>query len=318
MLTDPILAKCGDRTSMPQLHPTSGSPENWFSNSILTQRDFYGITFDFFVNWSIYPNNITNIIWVKKILIQEFSYLDVLDNLNNVFENEIGMEYLYRLVSFAQKFKFIVQFVIFRDDYDWSIDTNEILIVTVSLNTTNNFIYEHEIITLEKFKSLIISYSGGPITIGSKGLTYGTSKLECYLSKTNSLYPGDVDLIILDNNNSPIALLEFKKHTLPITINKQGISNYYPNPDGRKYDRLAILADYISIESVKIPFFVVYYPTRKELVEGKLELLSRDSKGLTTNISSNFQLPNDNSEDGFLKIADKLKKAINYYYGLTK
>ena len=84
MLTKPFLAKCGDRSSMPKSHPSSGSPEEWLSDEMLAPHNLSGITFDFFVNWSATPNSITPVIWLKRILLPEFSYQQVLENLENI------------------------------------------------------------------------------------------------------------------------------------------------------------------------------------------------------------------------------------------
>jgi hypothetical protein len=186
--------------------------------------------------------------------------------------------------------------------------------VNLSNNNQQDLVDNHSIISIESFKELIRYNSGGPVQIGSKALIYGTSNLECYLSGTNSLYPGDVDLILLDRSNKPVGILEFKKHTLSTPISKQRLANYYPYPDGRKYNRLSILKDYLSNESNTVPFFVIYYPTNSECTEGRLELLHGAANNLSTKTASNFALPINNSHKEYSKMIDKLKKAIAYHY----
>lgn len=52
MFLSPYLAGCADRELMPKSHPKSGGPENWFSADALAHHNYYGLSFDFFVNWS--------------------------------------------------------------------------------------------------------------------------------------------------------------------------------------------------------------------------------------------------------------------------
>lgn len=314
MLVKPFLAKCSDRTSMPKSHPTSGNPEDWLSSELLLEHELLGITFDFFVDWSANPNKITPTIWVKRILKSEFTYAEVVADLHNVLITEFGFEYLERLISFCTDCQLQMQLIIFRDDFDWVNPLSEILVVNLSNNNQQDLVDKHSIISIEIFKELIRNNSGGPVQIGSKALIYGTSSLECYLSGTNSLYPGDVDLILLDRSNKPAGILEFKKHTLDTPISKQRLKNYYPYPDGRKYNRLSILKDYLSNESNTVPFFVIYYPTNSECTEGRLELLQGAANNLSTKTASNFALPINNSHEEYSKMIDKLKKAIAYHY----
>ena len=313
MLTKPFLAKCGDRSSMPKSHPSSGSPEEWLSDEMLAPHNLSGITFDFFVNWSATPNSITPVIWLKRILLPEFSYQQVLENLENILIEEFGSQQLRMLKSFGANNAFSIQFIIFNDNLNWSNSTSELLVVDLLCNNDANLSFIPSVVSIDNFKVSIRENSGGAIQIGSKGLIYGTSNLECHLSGTNSLYPGDVDLIILDSESKPLCILEFKKHTLNTSISLQQISNYYPYPDGRKYNRLAILKDYLSENTPNIPFFIVYYPTNSAFTEGRLELLKGAVGSLATKAASNFLLPTDNSTLEYNKIIEKLIKAIAYH-----
>ncbi|CAN5820608.1 hypothetical protein BH10BAC2_BH10BAC2_27230 [soil metagenome] len=317
MLTKPYLAKCADRNSMPKSHPTSGSPEEWLSNSMLSQINLTGISFDFFVDWNANPNAITPVIWIKRILLSQFSYQQLIQNLDEIIILEFGINYLNLLDAFARNNQFTVQFVIFRDDLDWAQNTSEILFVNLVNANANIISFTTNLISIDIVKNLIRQHSGGPIQIGAKGLIYGTSNLECHLSHTDSLYPGDVDLIILNNESKPLCILEFKKHTLNNSISLQRLSNYYPNPDGRKYNRLAILKDYLNETGLNVPIFIVYYPTNPAFTEGRLELLQGNIGNLSTKVASNFDLPVDNSNEEYIKIINKLVKAIEYHNSLV-
>lgn len=314
MLQMPYLALCENRAVMPKNHPSSGAPEDWFSNDILNQNELFGITFDFFIDWSQNPYSVTPVIWIKRILSFNYTYNDLLTNIDYVIINEFGQDYINRLTAFASIYDFQVQFLFFRDDSDWSNDNSQLLIVNAEKDVDGNITFNGNHIFISQLRELIRANSGGPIRIGQKGLIYGTSRLECFLSKTDSLYPGDVDLIILDKQNIPRGILEFKKHTLNNPIDSQKLSNYYPMPDGRKYDRLALLKDYLSREGNKIPFFVIYYPTNGEIKQGRLELLQGVAGTLSTRAASNFPLPHNKTLEDYTKVVIKLKNAIAWHY----
>lgn len=313
MLSKPYLAKCSDRQAMPKSHPTSGSPEEWYRNELLLENGLLGISFDFFVNWSSDPIALTPVIWIKGILNAENSYEEVLHNTSEILVNEFGSEYLQRLLAFAALHNLSVQFIIFRDDYDWNNEASTLLKIDATLDAQSNLQLNSQLIAINDFKALIQQYSGGAIAIGAKGLIYGTSQLECFLSKTDSLYPGDADLVLLNSDNLPVAIVEFKKHTLSSSIDKQKLSNYYPHPDSRKYDRLAVLRDYLSGNKPKIPIVVIYYPTGEDFKEGSMELVSGVVGKLSSLAVSKFPLPENKSKEQEVAIIKKNIKAIEYY-----
>ena len=119
-----------------------------------------------------------------------------------------------------------------------------------------------ERITLADLSERISRHRGGPASLGLKGLTFGTSAVECWLSRTRNLYPGDCDCLLTENGR-PICVLEMKKHTLSEPIGNRLASRYYPSPDGRKYDSLLALQRRFGAEcGWELPLAVVYYATR--------------------------------------------------------
>ncbi len=313
MLSKPFLAKCSDRQSAPKSHPASGSPEDWYRNELLEENNLFGVSFDFFVNWSADPISLTPVIWIKRILNIGNTYEQVVEGLNDVLINEFGSGYLNRLLDFCTKHNLTVQFIIFRDDYDWKDEASTLLMIDASVDAQTNVQFHSQIVSITDFRQIIQEHSGGPIQIGVKGLIYGTSQLECSLSKTDSLYPGDADLVLLNTDNLPVAIVEYKKHTLTTSIDKQKLSNYYPHPDGRKYDRLAILRDYLSGQNPKLPIVVIYYPTGDDFTEGSMELVSGNIGKLNSMAVSKFLLPTDNFKEQEIQIIKKTLKAIEYY-----
>ena len=110
----------------------------------------------------------------------------------------------------------------------------------------------------------IQNYSGGPVPIGEKGLTLGTSAVECFLSRTDAAYPGDADAVVVDENGLVRHVIEFKKHTLDAPIGEYLAQRYYPAPDGRKYRRLdALVSDLNSIQHTGSTLGILYYSTAR-------------------------------------------------------
>lgn len=317
MLQKPFLALCSNRAIQAKKHPTSFTPEDWFSDASLIQSDnkFLGIEFDFFVNWAKAPVEVTQTIWIKRILQSDYNYAQVIDDLNAILITEFTLAFLGRMFRFCTTAQLQLQIIIFRDDYDWSNPKSDVLIVTVKKVSESNIEFTAELVSIGEFKADIRRYSGGAISVGRKGLIYGTSRLECFLSTSDSAYPGDVDKVLLSaDTDRPVAILEFKKHTKTGLIDTQTMMNYYPGLDSRKYDRLATLRNYISPDKTHIPIIVLHYPTEASIKDGKIELIDGEMGKLKPIGASKFHLPEDNSAKEFLKAIDAVSEAITEYY----
>lgn len=110
-----------------------------------------------------------------------------------------------------------------------------------------------------RFLDAIRAANGGPMRIGAKGLTWGTSCAECALSRTETPYPGDVDAVVTDDGGRPVAVVEFKKHAIDKPMGDHLAAAYYPSKDGRKYRRLWTLC-----ERYGLPLHVLYHSTRSD------------------------------------------------------
>jgi hypothetical protein len=289
ILTKPKLAKCDNRNLLAKKHPFSGSPEDWFNNKIINVSGVFGISFDFFVDWQ--KNKIAEEIWNK--LIVDGSEARWLSYDKSFLYEEIkkvgGSCMINKLVDFSFRYNFKLKYFLFKEQNSWC-DSDRILKIEMGFDVENTIA---KIITIKELQYNIQKLSGGEVRLGSKGLIYGTSTLECYLSKTNSLWPGDVDLLLLDSDGKCLALLEFKKHTLNSGIGTQRLSNYYPTPDGRKYNRLALLRDYLGKD---VPIIIVYYPTTHTLNEYKIEVISGEMGRLATEKTDVAKLPKNIDE----------------------
>ncbi len=318
MLSKPFLAKCTDRSQLPKTHPSGVSPDDWFHNDVLINENLFGISFDFFINWSALAVTLTPTIWIKRVLKNGITYSDVSKNIKDVLLAEFGNQYLERLLHFGWQYQLTVQFLVYNDHLDWNNSTSSVLLITAHSDEIKQHSFSTKEINIAELKALIQQHSGGKVKVGAKGLTFGTSCLECFLSKTESLYPGDVDLLLLNDYNFPIAILEFKKHTLVSSIDNQQLSTYYPTPDARKYDRLAILRDYLlsfNAAKSKLPVINIYYPTNNGFEEGRMELVAGEVGELKALAASNFKLPLKKTHEQILPLIQKTIKAIKWYNG---
>ncbi|WP_340372810.1 hypothetical protein [Peribacillus sp. FSL E2-0218] len=257
MLLKPHHARCDDRSESSKKHKVAGEAEDWFSNALLNEYELSGVNFDFFVNWN--NETLSNEFWVKRLVNEDeikSTKPEFIQELIYSCDSEEFVKDLAQLAKGSLKYK------LFRESTDWAKQTEEelpILTVDIDVSGAVRAVSRESLDTLKKE---IQTLSGGPVRV-SKGLNYSYSTLECYLSSTDSAWPGDVDLILLDNKKVPKAIIEFKKHTLWDKIEDHKFEKYYKETtvDRRKYNRLAILRDAIGKD---IPLLVVYYPTREE------------------------------------------------------
>lgn len=295
MIHTAYLARCDNRKSMPQTNPQAGAPEQWLDNNILRTMNLNGFSFDFFIDWA--NNTFTPEIWFKVIYTQggECTIEQFIQDITDC----CSWQYFYNLYEFSQRIGSDFYFILFNDEQNWSDNNSFLYKVKLTRNNNNYTIDSFNRLTINDFKQNIINLSGGPIQIGSKGLMYGTSRLECHLSHTTSLYPGDADLILTNTNHEPIAILEFKKHNLDTNMENENIHNYYPSRDKRKYDRLAIMQNYISQMGFNVPLLVLYYPTKTMHTKWKLEQIEYQNDNFTVTGSELFPLPVIDNEENY-------------------
>lgn len=291
MIRKPIWARCRDRSSLAKSHEYSGSPEDWFAD-VLLPNGYTGISFDFFVNWS--TNSLSNEIWIKRIIDDKYYWPQTnKSSLEHDLYKCDSQEYIKTLGSFVTQCHLKLNYQLFKESKDWRNNPSDFGTVAIdNKGKVSNVKYQ----SITDIKNEIQLLSGGPVRVGGKGLGYSSTTLECFLANEDKLsgaaWPGDVDLLILDKNLIPIAMLEFKKNTIRpnspygkhIPISEEYLSNYYPNPDKRKYDRLAILRDYLNKHFQKtIPIFNIYFPTWKNSTYMKIEHIIGDIGNLQSN-----------------------------------
>jgi len=266
-----------------------------------------GISFDFFVNWK--TRLISNPLWIKRLVQQAYNPWPVTEShiISNALHQCDGQEKIEGLCRFAQKYSLSCHYFLFKESPDFG--RNPTPIIEVNLDGSSQVVNVTEI-KLATLKERIQHLSGGPVTVGRKGLIYGLTSLECYLSTTSAAWPGDADLVLVDSNFTPVAIIEFKKHNLNTPIADQALANYYPRPDRRKYDRIALLRDHFPGEAPSI--VVVYYSTQASFHEVKLELVHGKVGDLRGGVSTLVPLPNTTDSQSCNGFVSALLETIGY------
>lgn len=250
----PVLASCNDRSVISPEHPTIQGPETWRDILAALDHNLLAVTFDFFVDWSNPQLPVADEFWFKFPMETDFDFVEIdHETLKEVLR---GCRQFTDLVNFVKVVNRTAKAVMFKATGKFT-DSSQVIIFNFNgVDRSTSF----EVITVGELKSRIRKLSGGAISIGNKGLGFANTLLECHLSKTDALWPGDVDLLVCDRQEGkPSALIEFKKHTRNNTRNtfeEQCLELYYPRPDGRKYNRLAALARSFGME---VPIFIVFY-----------------------------------------------------------
>lgn len=242
----PVLAKSEDRAILAKHHPYSGEPEEWIRSAI---------SFDFFIDWRNYE--VQNEIWVKRLLeVGETPPITGIEAYLQYYDSSFE-DTMY----FAKRYSRDLHYFLIHDYQNWKDDSS----ILYDLHCREEK-WICETMSLGDIKQRIYHLSGGETKMGPKGLIYSTSNLEAELSKTNYLWPGDVDGIILTKTDKrPYAILEYRKHTRS-TLPESVYHYYMSGKDRRKYDRLQLLKDSINSE---LKLIVVTYP----VLEGQKNLL---------------------------------------------
>jgi hypothetical protein len=305
---EPTLALCSNRSVLAKENPVLPGPNLCISNSLLSEQDLCGISFDYFIDWS--TNKLDRDLWLKcpAAGIGPSDLLNLKDeDIADVLREHIKFR---DLVRFSEQNSCGATAVIFDDSQDWSQDSSTLIIAHWPKDPVSSRGLDVTRPHISRIKEIIRSKSGGPISIGDKGLIYGTSRLECYLSRTDALWPGDADLLLCDRlSMKPIALIEYKKHTESSkkTFQEQCISNYYPYPDGRKYDRLALLAEQIAHDS-PIKIFTLYYSTIASELDVKLEEIVGMHGKLKAGSQYTFGISPADPKNGYRNVIAEIKK----------
>lgn len=320
MLLKPTLAYCNNRASPAWTHPHSGEPDEWLADTYLEPHELVGFTFDFFVNWR--TRSISNRLWIKRIVEPSFTPWPVLshDILDAIYQCD-NEEKVKQLCEFANGYDMSCHYFLFKESHDWKNSPSPIVAVSFGADGLVTDVREVELSILMR---RIQVHAGGHVPVGAKGLTLGLSTLECYLANDKkdegAAWPGDADLVLVDSNFTPHAIIEFKKHTpndRRFSFDDQKLSNYYRrgsnwSRDGRKYNRLAIFKDYLSSNGPPLPIIVVYYPVQESIERVQLERVEGADRELRTTQSEFVPLPKVSDAQSCKDFVASLLGFINY------
>lgn len=279
-------ALCSDRSQVSY----GPEPQKWIAPSL--PDGWRLVSFHFFVNWNSFPPVVADQIWMTRQLRPDFD-----DSLVNV--SDVAVLQLFNQSYAKQEFDELVTVCLPCGHKVAVILLPEILVSNISDQTPVWVIARPDgrddkihRATVADLKRAIQKHSGGPVRVGRKGLTYGTSAVECYLSNSDAAFPGDADAVIVDNENRVRCVVEYKKHTLQDPIGEHLMTRYFPIPDGRKYQRLAALANrYEYVLQQNVPLVVFYYSTKQPFIrlqeigyidEDRVEV-SRDTGDISIN-----------------------------------
>ena len=299
MLHKPTLAYCNNRARPASTHPHSGEPDEWLADTYLEPHGLMGLTFDFFVNWR--ARTITNELWIKRVVDNSLTSWPTRDSASVIYQCD-REEKVIQLCRFADIYDMSCHYFLFKESADSQHPPDTIVEVTFD---GGGSVVGVQKVELSNLMDRIRQLSGGPVRIGRKGLTLGLTTLECYLSNTDAAWPADADLVLVDSNGTPLAIIEFKKHTpndRSFSFADQKLSNHYRrganwSRDGRKYNRLAIFRDYLSDNVSPLPIIVVYYPVQESIEEVQLERVEGTDQNLRTTESDFVPLPNVKNEE---------------------
>lgn len=250
-------AKCEDRR---QGAATASDPLKWVRTALPSQVRCEN--FHFFVDWSVGGGRLVGPLWLTRLLTAESpSELEQLSDsaVAEAFVSARGVAALASLSDVASALGLRAEAMLLGEPA-----TGKVTERTPSwrLCRDGQDSVTAERLELHDLSKLIERIRGGQASLGSKGLIYGTSAIECWLSKSPNIFPGDCDALLVDNG-VPRAIMEMKKHTLSGPIASNLASRYYPSPDGRKYDSLfALQASCEAATQSEVPVIMVYFATR--------------------------------------------------------
>lgn len=257
MIRHPFQARCDDRT---KVLTVVEQPLEWIQTALGATQSL--LSFHFLVSWVADPPRIAGPLWLTRLLMashdQEIATATEAQVRAALDASDVS-RCLAPLSSFAARLGAPVECVLLPEYSRKAVDADS---PVWRLLPSESGALGIRVQTVQELSEEIRTIRGVDAALGSKGLIYGTSAVECLLSRSGNIFPGDCDGLILDAG-APQAIVELKKHTLPGPIGENLASRYYPVPDGRKFDALAALQRQCQSACGRdVPIAVVYYATR--------------------------------------------------------
>lgn len=254
-------ASCADRNSVSR----GPEPSDWIAPSLPVGWRLF--SFHFFVDWNHSPPHLANRVWMtRQVRFEHESEMakELKSDLFSLFDQSEDRRYFEDLERICTNYRHDLSAILLPD-------------IPVSVITEQTPVWvirriKNEDLKVRKYsvnnlKNAIQFHSGGPVNVGKKGLTYGTSAVECFLSGSDAAFPGDADGILVDDQNQVRCVIEYKKHTIGDALDNHLINRYYPSRDGRKYKRLeALRSHYEYVNQFPTPLVMLYFSTREPVI----------------------------------------------------
>ena len=300
MLHKPVWARCDNRNVRARTHP-NGEPDKWLADTYLQPHRLVGLTFDFFVNWN--TGSIPNQLWIKRVVDNSLTSWPTRDSASVIYQCD-GEEKVIQLCRFAYRYGMSCHYFLFKESADSQRPPDTIVEVTFD---GSGSVVGVQKVELSILRDRIRQLRRSRASVGSKGVTYALTSLECYLSKTDTIWPGDADLVLVDSIFTPRAIIEFKKDTIGTPISRETLSNYYPRRDPRKYNSFAHLRNHFTGDPSTLPIIILYYSVKEPLDQQvKLERIEGAAGRLRATNSQLLPLPNANDEASCRDLVDAL------------
>lgn len=309
MLRKGILARADDPTRIAAYNRYSGDPAGWFDNEFFRNNHLFPVTFDFFVDWK--NKTIGKQLWTKRIIYQPFE-MTVRETYQKIVAVD-GMDHLDRLTGFCNRYHFELEYILCPEipAKDWARSQNHVFIF--NLTKYLNHEPDHEVlreVTAAQLKQIIGDIRRESHFIGKKGLTYASSSLEVYLSWDKYIYPGDADIVLINDRYEAVAIVEIKKHTAYSEkkfgpVESENLYSYR-DTDRLKFQSLGWLK-----EDLDCSLYMLYYST---LESGpgivKFERIVGDPEKLLSVYPFETELPEGNNSFSLMKFQ---KEFLRYH-----
>ena len=251
------LAPCANRRK-PVNDP---DPSRWLYPALPTGWKVY--SFHFSINWLQETPTVDGPFLMCRLVEpgqKAISNEEAVQELLTLFQNSHEIDYFHGLMNVSNLYERNLTLILLPEDMNKKV-TDATIFWTITKDEKEDLaIRNHSVRTL---KEAIRRRHGVPTREGGKGMKLGTSAVECYLSTSWDIFPGDADAIIVDESDRIRHLVEYKKHTISDKIDNHLAQKYYQDSDPRKYQSLQALTEDINRQppgDVRLTIF--YYSTR--------------------------------------------------------
>ncbi len=288
-------ASCADRSSVSH----GPDPSDWIAPSLPVGWRL--LSFHFFVDWMQSPPHLANRVWLtRQVRFEHESEMakKLESDLLSLFNQSADRRCFEDIERVCSHYRHDLSAMILPDIPVSVITEQTPIWVIRRTENTGLGIGKYSVNSLKK---AIQFHSGGPVKVGTKGLKFGTSAVECFLSGSDAAFPGDADGVVVDDQNRVRCVIEYKKHTIGDALDNHLINKYYPRPDGRKYKRLeALRSHYERVNHFPTPLVILYFSTREPVIWlQEIDRLNDDSVDIrraSGNINIDGKHPDDISK----------------------